>query len=309
MCTSAHANPYILKPGEAPIAARVGTCSITGGFIHFYSALFNGLFDKYGLKIEHVTLRGGVVSLAALSADEIQFIYCSADPMIPRIAAGADGKMIGSTIVGLPWVLVGRKEIKRPQDLKGKTIAVSRPGGLTDQLAKSVMKKFNLTTQEVKLLHIGGTGQLEPYNAMVQGLSQATFLTPPLDVRARRDGFTLIYNLNELDMPSIYSSMFTNAKSLKERPAVVQRFVAALAESIHFVEKNPDRAKAALSKVLSINDQEVLQSAYDAYAKSLVNRRLVVPVNAVFQAVELAREEGTLIRKKPGEIIDNSFAD
>ncbi len=303
------ANPYLPQPGEAPISARVGTCSITGGFVHLYTALFNGLFDKYGLKIEHVTLRGGVVSMAALSADEIQFIYCSADPMIPRIAAGADAKLIGSPIVGLPWVLMGRKEIKRPQDLKGKTIALSRPGGLTDQLAKAVLKKFNLTTQEVKLLHIGGTGQLEPYNAMMQGLSQATFLTPPLDVRARRDGFTLIYNLNELDVPSIYSSMFTNSKSLKERPALVQRFVAALAEAIHFVEKNPDKSKAALSKILSINDQEVLRSAYDAYAKTLVNRRLTVPVNAVAQAVEIAREDGTQIRKKPAEIIDNSFAE
>ena len=53
---SAHANPYLPKPGEAPLHARVGTCSITGGFIHFYSALFNGLFDKCGLKVEHVTL-------------------------------------------------------------------------------------------------------------------------------------------------------------------------------------------------------------------------------------------------------------
>ena len=93
------------------------------------------------------------------------------------------------------------------------------------------MKKFNLTTQEVKLLHIGGTGQLEPYNAMVQGLTQATFLTPPMDVRAKRDGFMLIYNFNELDVPSIYSSMFTNSKTLKERPALVQKFVAALAET------------------------------------------------------------------------------
>lgn len=303
------ANPYLAKPGEAALSARVGSCSITGGFIHLYSALFNGLFDKYGVKIEHITLRGGVVSLAALSADEIQFIYCSADPMIPRIAAGADGKLIGSPLVGLPWVLVGRKEIKRPQDLKGKTIAVSRPGGLTDQLAKSVMKKFNLSTQEVKLLHIGGTGQLEPYNAMLQGLTQATFLTPPLDVRARRDGFTLIYNLNELGVPAVYSSMFTNAKSLKERPALVQKFVAVLAESIHFVEKHPDRAKAALSKILSINDQEVLQSAYDAYAKTLVNRRMTVPVNAVADAVELARQDGTQIRKKPQEIFDNSFVE
>jgi NitT/TauT family transport system substrate-binding protein len=306
---AAHANPFLPKPGEAPLAARVGTCSITGGFIHFYSALFNGLFDKYGLKIEHVTLRGGVVSLAALSADEIQFIYCSADPMIPRMAAGADAKMIGSTIVGLPWVLVGRKDIRRPQDLKGKSIALSRPGGLTDQLAKLVMKKFNLTTQDVKLVHIGGTGQLEPYNAMVQGLTQATFLTPPMDVRAKRDGFSLIYNLNEIGVPSIYSSTFTNAKGLKERQPLVQRFVAALAESVHFLEMNPEKGKAALSKVLSINDQEVLQSAYDAYAKALVNRRLLVPVNAVTQAVENAREDGTQIRRKPSEIVDNSFAE
>jgi ABC-type nitrate/sulfonate/bicarbonate transport system substrate-binding protein len=119
----------------------------------------------------------------------------------------------------------------------------------------------------------------------------------------------LIYNLEELDVPSVYSSMFTNSKSLKERPALVQKFVAAMADAVFFLEKNPDKGKAALSKVLSVNDQEVLQSAYDAYARSMVNRRLIVPVNAVVQAVEMAREEGTLIRKKPAEIIDNSFAE
>ena len=58
------ANPYLPKPGEPPMPARVGSCSITGGFVHLYSALFNGLFEKYGIRIEHVTLRGGVVSLA-----------------------------------------------------------------------------------------------------------------------------------------------------------------------------------------------------------------------------------------------------
>jgi NitT/TauT family transport system substrate-binding protein len=205
--------------------------------------------------------------------------------------------------------LVGRKDIRRPQDLKGKSIALSRPGGLTDQLAKLVMKRFNLTTQDVKLIHIGGTGQLEPYNAMVQGLSQATFLTPPMDVRAKRDGFPLIYNLHDLGVASIYSSLFTNAKGLKERQLLVQRLVAALAESVHFLEMNPEKGKAALSKVLSINDQEVLQSAYDAYAKLLVNRRLIVPAQAVAQAVETAREEGTQLRRTPTEIVDNSFAE
>ena len=309
IATPARANPYVAKPGETPLAARVGTCAITGGFIHLYSALHNNLFNKYGIKVEHISLRGGVVSLAALSADEIQFVYCSADPMIPRIAAGAEAKLVGSPIVGLPWVLMARQDVKKPADLKGKSIAVSRPGGLTDQLAKAAIKKFGLTTQEVKLLHIGGTGQLEPYNALLQGLAQAVLLTPPLDVRARRDGFHLIYNLNELDVPSIYSSVFTNFKSLKERPVLVQRFVAAVAEAVHFLEKNPEKGKAALAKVLSLNDPEVLQSAYDAYAKLLVNRRMAVPGAAVAAAVEAAREDGSQIRRKPGEIFDNSFAE
>jgi ABC-type nitrate/sulfonate/bicarbonate transport system substrate-binding protein len=227
--------------------------------------------------------------------------------MIPRIAAGVEAKLVASPLVGLPWVLMGRKEIKGPQDLKGKSIAVSRPGGLTDQLAKAVVKKFNLTTQEVKLLHIGGTGQLEPYNALLQGMVQAVLLTPPLDVRARRDGFHLVYNLNELNVPSVYSSAFTSFKSLKERPVIVQRFVTALAEAVYFVEKNPEKAKTALAKVLNLNDSEILQSAYDTYAKSLVNRRIVVPGNAIVEAVQLAREEGTQIRKRPQDIFDNSL--
>ena len=85
--------------------------------------------------------------------------------------------------------------------------------------------------------------------------------------------------------------------------------VAALAEAIHFVEKNPEKGKAALAKVLNLDDQEILQSAYNAYAKVLINRRMSVPGNAVVEAVEVAREEGTQIRKKPAEIYDNSFAE
>jgi ABC-type nitrate/sulfonate/bicarbonate transport system substrate-binding protein len=103
--------------------------------------------------------------------------------------------------------------------------------------------------------------------------------------------------------------MFTNAKGLKERPVLVQRFVAALAEAVHFLEMNPDKGKAALAKILAIQDQEVLQSAYEAYAKTLVNRRLLVPVDAVAHAVDAAREDGTLVRKKPAEIVENGFAE
>jgi NitT/TauT family transport system substrate-binding protein len=303
------ANPYLAKPGETPVAARAAACAITGGFIHLYSALDYGLFDKYGIKVEFVSIRGSGVALAALAADEIQFLYCAADATIPGMAAGSDAKLIGAPLVGLPWVMMARKDIKRPEDLRGKSLAVTRPGDLTFRLARALLKKFNLTEDEVKIRPVGGTGQVEPFNAMRGGLAEACLVTPPLDARGKREGFNLVYRLNDLGLPAVYSSLHTNAKSLRERSTLAQKWVAVLAEAINFVEKNPDKGKAAVGKQLRLNDTDALQSAYDAYAKLLVNRRMIVPENTVSGIIDFAREQGTNVRKKAQEIVDNTFAE
>ena len=305
----ARANPYLAKPGEAPVTMRSAACAITGGFIHLYAALDNGLFDKYGIRVEFVSIRGSGVALAALAADEIQFLYCAADATIPGMAAGSDAKLIGAPLVGLPWVMLARKDIKRPEELRSKSIAVTRPGDLTFRLVRALLKKFNLTEDEVKIRPVGGTGQVEPFNAMRAGIAEACLVTPPLDARGRREGFNLVYRLNDLGLPAVYSSLHTNVKTLRERSGLAQKWVAVLAEAIYFVEKNPDKGKAAVSKALRLNDPDALQSAYDAYAKLLVNRRLVVPESTVAGIVEFAREQGANVRKKAAEIIDNNFAE
>jgi NitT/TauT family transport system substrate-binding protein len=306
---SARANPYLPKAGDTPTTVRVAACAITGGFIHLYAALDNGLFDKYGMKTEFVSIRGSGVALAALASDEIQFLYCAADATIPGIAAGSDAKLIAAPLVGLPWVLLARKDIKRVEDLKGKSIAVTRPGDLTFRLARALLKKFNLSDAEVNIRTVGGTGQVEPFNAMRAGIAEAALVTPPLDARGRRDGFNLVYRLNDLGLPAVYSSLHANAKTLRDRATIAQRWVAVLAESIQFVERNPEKAKAAVSKALKLNDADALQSAYDAYAKLLINRRLTVPEQTVAGVIEVAREQGTNVRRKSAEIVDNRFAE
>ena len=96
----AKANPYLPKPGEKPVTVRIATCAVSGGFAHLYTALDYGLFDKYGIKMEHVYIRGSNASLAALAADEIQFLYCAADATIPGMASGSDAKLIAAPLVG-----------------------------------------------------------------------------------------------------------------------------------------------------------------------------------------------------------------
>lgn len=303
-----YANPYLAKTGEASVKVRVGACAVTGGFIHLYAALDNRLFEKYGISAEHIVVRGGSVAMAGLAADEIQFLYCNADANIVRIGAGADGKLVASPLIGLPYVVLARKDIKRPADLKGKSIGVTRPGDFPYRLAKEFLKKVGLSEKEVTLATVGGT-PTERYAALVQDVFQATLIQPPLDARGKKDGFNVIYNLNDLGLPFIYSSLFTNSRTLKERPALVQRAVAALAETVHFVEKNPEQAMASVGKILRIKDPDTLQSAYEAYAKRLINRRMVVPAKLVAETLDIAREEGATIRKKPAEIFDNTFVE
>jgi NitT/TauT family transport system substrate-binding protein len=303
---SVFANPFLPRAGEPPIMLRVATSAVTGGFVHLYTGLENGIFEKYGLKCEHVYIRGQSPALAALANDQVQFNYGAADGSLPGLAAGVDAKFVASPLVKLPYVMVARKEIRRPEDLKGKSIGVTRPGDLSARLSRQVVRKFGLTADDVTIHPIGGSQQ-ERYQAMVGNVVQAILVTPPLDVRAKSDGFNVIYRLIDLDIPFIYSSLITNYRMLRERPETVQRMVAALAETVYFVEKNPEKAKAAIAKAMRVKDEEALQSSYNVYAKEIVDRTMMVPGKSISEAVEIARDTGTIIRKKPEELYDNSF--
>jgi NitT/TauT family transport system substrate-binding protein len=303
---SVFANPFLPRPGEAPVMLRIATSAVTGGFVHLYTGLDNGIFEKYGLKCEHVYIRGQSPALAALANDQVQFNYGAADGSLPGLAAGVDAKFVASPLVKLPYVMVARKEIRRPEDLKGKSIGVTRPGDLSARLSRQVVRKLGLTTDDVTIHPIGGSQQ-ERYQAMVGNVVQAILVTPPLDVRAKSDGFNVIYRLIDLDIPFIYSSLITNYRVLRERPETVQRMVAALAETVYFVEKNPEKAKAAIAKAMRVKDEEALQSSYNVYAKDIVDRTMMVPGKSISEAVEIARDSGTIIRKKPEELYDNSF--
>ena len=300
----AFANPYLAKPGERPIPIRIATCAVSGGFAHLYTALENHLFDKYGFKMEHVFIRGSGASLAALMADEIQFLYCAADATLPSLAAGVDVKLVAAPLVKLPYVLVTRKEIRRVEDLKGKSLGVARAGDLSDRLSRLLVKKLNVP--DVTMRPIGGS-QSERYQAMVANIVQGVVITPPLDVRAKNEGYHIAYRLIDLDIPFIYSSLHATSRLIHERPETVQRMVAAFAEAIHFTDRNPAKAKAAISKIMRVKDEEALEVSYKVYTKDIVDRHMVVPAQAVADSVELQRSLGTPIKRPADQLYDNSF--
>ena len=297
-------NPYLPRPGEPTLKIRVATCAVSAGFIHLYTALEHNLFEKYGFKMEHVYIRGRASSLAALVADEIQFLYCAADATLPSLAAGTDAKLVAAPLAKLPFVLVTRKEIRRVEDLKGKSLGVVRAGDMSDRLSRLLVTKLNIP--DVTLRPVGGS-QSERFHAMAANIVQGIVIAPPLDVRAKDEGYNIIYRLIDLDVPFIYSSLHASAPTIRDRPEVVQRVVAGLAEALNYADSHPAKAKRAIAKVMRIKDEEALRVAYNVYTQEIVDRRMHVPGAAVAEAVELYRSLGLPVKRKPEDIYDNSF--
>jgi NitT/TauT family transport system substrate-binding protein len=242
--------------------------------------------------------------LAALIADEIQFLYCAAEATIPALASGIEAKIVAAPLVKMPFVLVTQKEIRRLEDLRGKSLGIVRPGDLSDRLSRQLVKRFNLP--DVTMRPIGGS-QSERYQAMTANLVQGVVITPPLDVRAKNDGYNVVYRLIDMDLPFIYSSLHTSSRMIRERGEAVQRMVAAFAEAVQFAEKNPAKSKAAMAKVMRIKDEEALNVSYNVYAKEIVDRRMTVPSLAVSESVELHRASGLPVKRKAEDIFDNTF--
>ena len=292
LALNAFANHYLPKPSERPIPIRLGTSAVSGGFMHLYSALDYGIFEKYGFKTEHIYIRGQSPALAALANDELQFNYGAAEGSLPGLAAGVEVKVVASPLVKLPYILVARKDIRRPEDLKGKAIGVTRPGDLSARLSRAVLKKFGLSTDEVIIRPIGGS-QTERYQAMVGNVVQAILVTPPLDVRAKQDGFNVIYRLIELELPFIYSSLMTNYKMLRDRPDVVQRMVAALAESIGRLPYSDGDGVAQAQRVIvalaglqvGVSDRLGVAKALEALSRAVKGVALTEPALDVLRSL------------------------
>ncbi|HLH26171.1 MAG TPA: ABC transporter substrate-binding protein [Chloroflexota bacterium] len=304
------ANPYLAQPGQPLTPVKVATCAVSGGFIQLYTAIEAKLFEKYGMQVELTNISGSGPALAAMTSGDIHFLYCAADATIPGMASGAEVKLVADPLLGLPYVLITRPDVKTVQDLKGKSLGVARVGDLSDRLSRLMVEKFGLRPNEdVDIRPIGGS-QPERYQGLLAGVVGGIIITPPLEVQARKDGLNVVYELSDMNLPFIYSAVHAPNTLIRDNPQLVQRFVAAMADAVYFTEKNPDVARAALQKVLKLDDPESLDSAYNAYAKKLVNRRMTIPLSTVNDAINDAREQGTQVTVSgPEAIATNQFVD
>jgi ABC-type nitrate/sulfonate/bicarbonate transport system substrate-binding protein len=221
--------------------------------------------------------------------------------------AGVDTVVIASLLNTFPYSLISLPEIKKVEQLKGAKIAVSRFGSATDLSVKMALAKVGLNAdKDVTLLQIGA--QTARYVALQSRNVQATIITPPFTLTARKAGMQTLIDMAELNIPFQLTGLLALRPYLKAHPDMVLSVIRALSEGIHFYKREKETTIKILGKYLKTDDREALEETHREIAiKALPEKPYpTLPgIKTILDETALRNPKAKGLR--PEDFVDSSF--
>jgi len=277
-----------------------------------YVAEHKKIFEKNGLQVEVIIIRGATNVVRAVLSETVPIGRINPDYVIGAIEKGAKVKIVAANMEKIPYDIYARQEIKTGADLKGKTLGVSTLTGGTTLMVHEVLEKaYKLNENDYKLLVVGTSP--ERYAALKGGSVHATFMGPPFTFRAAKDNFRKLANFHEYLGPILFTTDFAHANYLKAHRAEIVRYQKSMIEATRWLydPKNKEEALALHMRVL----KSPRESAEEDY-KYLVQDFQPFPRDGSVSKVsfdktmDLRAKEGTYQGKKvppASDYVDNSI--
>lgn len=219
-----------------------------------YVAQEKRFFQKNGIFVEVIIIRGGTNTARAVFSKTIPMGRINPDYIIEAIEKGAKVKITEGVMEKIPYYVMARPEIKSGADLKGKTLGVDSLGGGTTLMIREILEKaYRLKQDDYKLLVVGTSP--DRYAALKGGAVHATFMGPPFNFRAEKEGFTKLTTFHEHLGPIQFVVEFAHQDYIKSNRAEVVKFIKAMIEASRWLydTKNKEEALAIHMKVLKSN--------------------------------------------------------
>jgi len=268
-----------------------------------------GIFKKYNLDFNLVFISSSsIVTAALLGGDAEMTITGGIGNVAAYVRGSTDIVFVGGVKNTMTQTLVAGGNIKKPEDLKGKKIGVSRIGGNSHYFTIQALRRFGMdASKDVQFIQTGGDP--ETFAAFVSGSIDVANLTPPTDAQAIAKGYHYVIYGPDLKIPYAATAFVTKRSVIAKRPQVMGNFMRAMAETAKLMHTDRDFVYKVLGKYLRITDRAVLDSAYNAEIKVL-EPRLVIK-NEALQAIldELAATDPRAKKVKPQELVDTRYLD
>jgi ABC-type nitrate/sulfonate/bicarbonate transport system substrate-binding protein len=285
---------------------NVGVAGPAINLIYAYIAQDTGLWKQHGLNARVVLFEAGSTLAQVARAGEVKFAINSGPATIASRTQGADTVMVAALVNTLPYSLVTAKGITQWADLKGKKIGISRFGSGTDTAIRLVCKRFGLDAAKDLVILQGGT-QPSRLQALSAGALDATLVSPPLDLTAKKQGLNILVNIAELGIPYPQLVVETTDRFNRENPQVVKNFLRGFIEGVRYVAARKEATQKTITQYLKTSDPEILDATYKSFLQ-VTDYSAMPNLEGIRNAIEEVAERVPAARnKKPEEFVNLRF--
>jgi len=261
-----------------------------------FMAAERGFAAKQGLQLEMVQFKGDALALKALLAGELDSYEGS--PGGPLLAAshGGDIKIIGCYWPALTYGIFSRATIASPADLKGKSFAISSPGALPDLLARAVLEKYNIASDDVRFSVMGSDA--DRFRALSAGVVDAASASTEFAPLADAASIKLLVHANAVVPNYLRFCTFTSSKQLGERRNEAVSFLAAEIAALRYALANREE-EIKLTKEITGAKPEDPRAAYifdEVTRYAAVNPEMPIPLDRLAWMQDLLLKTGNLTK-------------
>ena len=266
-----------------------------------------GLFKKHNLDPTLVFTTGGSLGIQAMIGGDVAMTLSDGSSSVGSKLAGVDVLVIASLLNTFPYSLIALPEIKKVDQLRGTKVAVSRFGSATDLSVKMALARVGLNAEkDVTLLQIGV--QTARFAALQSRNVQATIITPPFTLTARKLGYQTLLDMAELNIPFQLTALLALRPYLKSNPDTVLSVIRTLSEAIHFYKREKEATIKILGRYLKTDDREALEETHREIALKSIPEK-PYPTLAGIKTIldETALRNPKAKGAKPEDFVDSSF--
>ncbi len=257
-----------LSNGRAQEKIRLSHSALESSNSVWYLAQDRGFYKKNGLDVDLLFIPSTTTSVSSLVAGDVQVANASGGGVASAVVAGADLVLVACYLNSLPYELVVSESVKSAEDLKGKSIGISRVGSASDVAARALIKGLGLEPdKQVPIMQVGGPAERA---ASFRTGRIAGFPSPPGIIHLTKGmPFKILISTADFqkrfEFPYICAT--TTRSYLSRQRETVKKVLMAHIEAIHFFKSRKEESKKIVAKYSRINNEAYLEDAYTASAK------------------------------------------
>jgi len=295
-----------LSLAAAPSRLVIGYASTTPRLMPLWVARDQGFFAKYGIESEPVLFRNGANLVTGMAAGDIQIGRTAGAAVLSAVAAGHDLKMLATFSSRNSYDVVTRPNIKRPEDLRGKRLAINSVGGGTWIGAMLWLEQFGLDVQRDQILLQSTGDQGVQSQALESGVVDVVFVDSVYSKILKQKGMNILAESSELKQPLVSQSTVVPGTFLQKYPDVAEGYLKSEIEGIAFAvaPKNKPAVIKTLMRRLRIN----AEAAEEGYSDMLrgIDRKPFASLEGMRNLHRLLKPRNPKIGEvKVDDVVDN----